>query len=113
MIKFFYIRSHIQPICLPSASLDLVGKKGVIAGWGKTKANMGHTGTNILQSASVPIISTDDCINWHDSKQIIVELFDEMFCAGHSDGHQDACLGNFFFFYMKRKCVTTERRVGI
>lgn len=23
-----------------------------------------------------------------------MELFDEMLCAGHSDGHQDACLGN-------------------
>lgn len=86
-------RNHIRPICLPTTSIELKGRRGVIAGWGKTKANMGHTGTNILQSASVPIISTTDCIDWHESKQINVELFDEMFCAGHSDGHQDACLG--------------------
>lgn len=86
--------SHILPICLPSQPIDLVGKKGIIAGWGKMEANMGHSGTNILQTASVPIISASDCIQWHESKQINVELFGEMFCAGHSDGHQDACLGD-------------------
>ncbi|KAJ6642862.1 Serine proteinase stubble, partial [Pseudolycoriella hygida] len=87
-------KDHILPICLPTSTIDLTGKKGIIAGWGKTKANMGHTGTNILQSASVPILSTFECIYWHESKQISVELFDEMLCAGHSDGHQDACLGD-------------------
>lgn len=50
-------RNHILPICLPTTSIELIGRKGVIAGWGKTQANMGHTGTNILQSAAVPIIS--------------------------------------------------------
>lgn len=52
-----YCRSHIAPICLPAIPLNLVGRSGVIAGWGKTEANMGHTGTNILRTASVPIIS--------------------------------------------------------
>lgn len=50
-------RNHILPICLPSSRLEIVGRSGVIAGWGKTQANMGHTGTNVLQSAAVPIIS--------------------------------------------------------
>lgn len=57
VIFFFFCRSHILPICLPTSSIDLPGKKGIIVGWGKTQANMGHTGTNILQSASVPILS--------------------------------------------------------
>jgi hypothetical protein len=35
-----------------------------------------------------------ECIDWHESKDIDVELYSEMFCAGHPDGHQDACLGN-------------------
>lgn len=36
-----------------------MGRKGVIAGWGKTSSDLssGHTGTAILQTASVPIIS--------------------------------------------------------
>lgn len=87
-------RSHILPICLPSQPLDLSSRHGIIAGWGKTDANVGHTGTNILRSASVPIINTKECIRWHESKNINVELFGEMICAGHQDGNQDACLGD-------------------
>ncbi|XP_055917829.1 serine proteinase stubble [Eupeodes corollae] len=85
---------HILPICLPIAPINLTGRKGIIAGWGKTEANMGYSGTNILQVASVPIIDPLDCVRWHEIKKISVELFGEMFCAGHSDGHQDACLGD-------------------
>ncbi|XP_061726529.1 serine protease 42 [Cydia pomonella] len=86
--------SHILPICLPEATLELRGKSGVIAGWGKTDTSNGHTGTNLLRSATVPILSTEQCINWHQRKQITVEIHSEMICAGHSDGHQDACLGD-------------------
>ncbi|XP_029709058.1 plasminogen [Aedes albopictus] len=87
-------KTHILPICLPVRPLELIGRKGIIAGWGKTDANMGQTGTNILRTAAVPIISTKECLRWHNSKHINVELYNEMFCAGHSDGHQDACLGD-------------------
>ncbi|CAH2238010.1 jg10333 [Pararge aegeria aegeria] len=86
--------THILPICLPDSDIELRGKSGVIAGWGKTDASNGHTGTNLLRSATVPILSTEQCINWHQSKQILVEIHSEMICAGHSDGHQDACLGD-------------------
>lgn len=86
--------SHILPICLPERDMELRGRAGVIAGWGKTDASTGHTGTNLLRSATVPILSTEQCINWHRSKQISVEIHSEMICAGHSDGHQDACLGD-------------------
>ncbi|GBP61427.1 Serine proteinase stubble [Eumeta japonica] len=85
--------SHILPICLPDYELELGGKSGVIAGWGKTDTSNGHMGTNLLRSATVPILSTEQCIQWHQSKQISVEIHSEMICAGHSDGHQDACLG--------------------
>lgn len=60
MIFFFQFSSnHILPICLPTTNIDLMGRKGVIAGWGKTSSDLssGHTGTAILQTASVPIIS--------------------------------------------------------
>lgn len=33
-------------------------------------------------------------MNWHETKQIFVELHEEMLCAGYADGHQDACLGD-------------------
>lgn len=50
-------RNHILPICLPDNDIDLKGRRGIIAGWGKTDLSTGHTGTAILQMASVPIIS--------------------------------------------------------
>lgn len=56
--SFFSIRrNHILPICLPGKDIDLKGRHGIIAGWGKTDLSTGHTGTAILQMASVPIIS--------------------------------------------------------
>ncbi|XP_060808583.1 testisin [Amyelois transitella] len=85
---------HVLPICLPDLELELRGRSGVIAGWGKTDTSNGHTGTNLLRSATVPILSKEQCIKWHQSKQISVEIHSEMICAGHSDGHQDACLGD-------------------
>ncbi|KAG8286308.1 Belongs to the peptidase S1 [Homalodisca vitripennis] len=54
----------------------------------------GKTGTNILQKAFVPILPDEKCLIWHKHKRILVELHEEMFCAGHSDGHMDACLGD-------------------
>ena len=55
-------------------------------------------------------LGAGDCIKWHESKQISVELFSEMFCAGHSDGHQDACLGIYMIWKKKKKfeeiCLT-------
>jgi len=52
----------------------------------------GKTGTNILQKAMVPILRDDECLKWHEQKNIHLELYSEMFCAGHRDGHMDACL---------------------
>ncbi|XP_031641018.1 serine proteinase stubble [Contarinia nasturtii] len=91
-----FFTNHILPICLPTTNIDLTGRHGVIAGWGKTSSDLssGHTGTGILQTASVPIISATECIKWHKKKNIFVELYEEMFCAGYSDGKQDACLGD-------------------
>ncbi|XP_073846568.1 serine protease 33 [Musca autumnalis] len=85
---------HILPICLPVYPIRLAGRKAIVAGWGKTEASLGQAGTNMLQVATVPIITSLECLRWHESKQIKVELYNEMFCAGHSDGHQDACLGD-------------------
>lgn len=52
----------------------------------------GKTGTNVLQKATVPILSDEECLRWHEHKNINLELYSEMFCAGHSDGRMDACL---------------------
>lgn len=51
-----HCRTHILPICMPSKPMDIVGRSGYIAGWGKISQDHGHTGTNILRTAQVPII---------------------------------------------------------
>lgn len=33
-------------------------------------------------------------MSWHKMKHITLELHEEMLCAGHKDGHKDACLGD-------------------
>lgn len=84
LISFLIFRAHIFPICLPRHPVDLYeNRKGIIAGWGKTSPNMGHTGTNLLRTGTVSMLSTSECIKWHKSKDIRVEIFSEMFCAGH------------------------------
>ncbi|KAG8232595.1 hypothetical protein J437_LFUL013134, partial [Ladona fulva] len=79
-------RANILPICLPSVGQDLTfrGRLGVVAGWGKTDTSY----------ATVPILKDDECLRWHRSKNIRLQLHSEMFCAGHRDGHSDACLGD-------------------
>lgn len=60
-------RSHIRPICLPRYPMNLVGRNAIISGWGKTtQKSFGQTGTNILQTASVPIISIININNNHN-----------------------------------------------
>ncbi|KAL7036267.1 hypothetical protein ACKWTF_008765 [Chironomus riparius] len=87
-------KTHILPICLPTVPFDITGKWGNISGWGKISQEHGHTGTNILRTAAVPIISKSECIKWHQKKNIVVELFDEQFCAGYKNKTIDACLGD-------------------
>ncbi|KAI9551704.1 hypothetical protein GHT06_022040 [Daphnia sinensis] len=87
-------RDNILPICLPPQGKDYEGALGVVAGWGKTDTSFGKTGTNLLQKVYVPIINNRVCYAWHELKDIILELHDEMFCAGHEQGKMDACLGD-------------------
>lgn len=51
------ISYHILPICLPNMDINLDGKHGVVAGWGKIKPSTELMGTNVLRSATVPILS--------------------------------------------------------
>jgi len=87
-------RDNMLPICLPTKDYPLVGKVGVVAGWGKTDNSFGKTGTNLLNKVHVPIIDNRRCRSWHRDKAIAVQLHKEMFCAGHLQGKMDACLGD-------------------
>lgn len=73
LIKHFSFRfsNHILPICLPTKNIDLTGRRGIIAGWGKTDLSSGHTGTAILRTASVPIISMCTPVESHFPLSIV------------------------------------------
>lgn len=47
---------YISPICLPEQDLDLTGRGAVVAGWGKVQPSNELMGTNVLRSATVPIL---------------------------------------------------------
>jgi hypothetical protein len=50
------------------------GKVGLVAGWGKTDNSFGKTGTNVLNKVLVPVINNDECIRWHEDKNIMVQV---------------------------------------
>ncbi|XP_028141691.2 plasma kallikrein [Diabrotica virgifera virgifera] len=85
---------HISPICLPDNDMELTGREAVVAGWGKIKRSNDLMGTNVLRSATVPILDIKECVRWHKLNRIYVDLHSEMLCAGHENGKQDACLGD-------------------
>lgn len=41
-------------------------------------------------------LAKEECIKWHEKKNIHVELYDEMICAGYKNRTVDACLGDRF-----------------
>ncbi|KAG5876777.1 hypothetical protein JTB14_038454 [Gonioctena quinquepunctata] len=47
---------HISPICLPEVHMRLTGRNAVVAGWGKIQPSNELMGTNVLRSATVPIL---------------------------------------------------------
>lgn len=49
---------HIAPICLPDANLKLTRRNAVVAGWGKIQPSNELMGTNVLRSATVPILGS-------------------------------------------------------
>ena len=56
-------RDNMLPICLPTKDYPLVGKVGVVAGWGKTDNSFGKTGTNLLNKVTFSTIQTYICFS--------------------------------------------------
>ena len=77
-----FYQDNIIPICLPPRDIPLTGKIGMVAGWGKTDNSFGKTGTNILHKVLVPIIKNEQCINWHEEKNILVQVLHSCVALG-------------------------------
>lgn len=79
--KSFRFTRNIRPICLPTTSEsfeDIVGRKVVIAGWGKTETNA--LSTSVPKWAEITVIDTGSCL---ESNKIFGTITSgRTFCAG-------------------------------
>ncbi|XP_006641623.2 serine protease hepsin [Lepisosteus oculatus] len=81
---------YIQPVCLPALSQSLIdGKVCMVTGWGNIKY-YGQP-SDILQEASIPVISDSTC---NSEDYYSNQITSSMFCAGFSEGGIDACQGD-------------------
>ncbi|XP_051876049.1 hepatocyte growth factor activator [Pristis pectinata] len=82
---------YVRPLCLPSATdIFPAGSMCQIAGWGHTKEGASEY-AKILQEASVPIISHQQCISSLDYGS---EVTPNMICAGDLNKGIDTCQGD-------------------
>uniref|UniRef100_A0A8D0G928 Hepsin n=1 Tax=Sphenodon punctatus TaxID=8508 RepID=A0A8D0G928_SPHPU len=81
---------YVQPVCLPALGQPLVdGKLCTVTGWGNTQYYGQQA--EVLQEASVPIISTSVC---NSPEYYGNQIKPKMFCAGFATGGTDACQGD-------------------
>lgn len=83
----------IKPICMWQASTsftDIVGKEGIIAGWGKTEFNA--ISYSMPKWTKLPVVSNENCLRSHP---IFSSLTSERtFCAGVKDSTTGPCNGD-------------------
>jgi secreted trypsin-like serine protease len=81
------------PICLwtsTSNANDLVGRTGVIAGWGKTE--MDAVPSSSPKWAEIPVVDLLTCIRSNNAFNILTS--DRTFCAGKKDEDSGPCNGD-------------------
>ncbi|XP_067672344.1 ovochymase-1-like [Haliotis asinina] len=83
----FKMTSHVQPACLPLQAAR-AGAVCYVTGWGETRNTCCE---NELKQAAVPVLPTSTCNrnDWYHN-----EIYDDMFCAGYTQGGTDACHGD-------------------
>ena len=90
--KFEYSR-FIKPICIwreTNYYSDIVGKKGRIAGWGKTdNSSVSHS---TPKWTDVSVVDAETCLR---SDSVFVTITSKrMFCAGNRDSSKGPCNGD-------------------
>lgn len=85
----------VRPICLPSTETlrreNLVGRNGVVAGWGATET--GYASDDLLK-VDLPVISIQDCQNrYNNIVRQQIRLTEKQMCAGGVNG-KDSCSGD-------------------
>ncbi|KAM4651120.1 serine protease hepsin isoform 1-T3 [Discoglossus pictus] len=84
------LTEYVQPVCLPALGQVMTdGKMCTVTGWGNTMYYGQQS--DILQEASVPIISSTLC---NQPDYYTNQITTKMFCAGYAEGGIDACQGD-------------------
>lgn len=92
LFKKVQFTSHIQPVKLPEANINYVGKEGTFTGWGYT--NSEDLEAEILQAVELNIYSKANCEGIYHEK-----LTEHIICAGDKQGDKDVCQVSFCFYY--------------
>lgn len=86
-IKF---NDRVQPVGLPSASLELKDNTTCfVSGWGSIR-QIGLPALK-LRGVEVPVVNQTKCIDIYDG---LSKITPRMMCAGFEKGGKDACQGN-------------------
>lgn len=83
----------IKPICLWTATTsyaDLVGRKGIVAGWGKTEFQAASTAQP--KWAEIPVVNELTCLRSNVAFSSLTS--DRTFCAGLRNGSTGPCSGD-------------------
>ncbi|GLV36629.1 Melanization Protease 1 [Carabus blaptoides fortunei] len=83
----------VKTICLPTGPLrteSLVGKNGIVAGWGATET--GYASPELLK-VELPVITQDACQRRYNQTSTPVNIGPQQLCAGGTPG-KDSCQGD-------------------
>ncbi|XP_036594954.1 testisin-like [Trichosurus vulpecula] len=93
-----YFKSNIQPICMPPSRTFFENVTMCwVTGWGEIKENITLKKPWPLQELQVPLIDQKTCSNYYKMALPKIEknqIFDDMMCAGYSEGLKDTCQGD-------------------
>ena len=93
LVRTISFNKFIKPICLwtfSSSYEDLIGKKGIVAGWGKTETSA--ISTDRPKWTEIPVVSESTCLR---SNNAFIQLTSpRTFCAGDNSGITAPCNGD-------------------
>jgi secreted trypsin-like serine protease len=93
LLRTIEFTKFVKPICLWTSTtsfVDLVGKKGIVVGWGKTEIKAVSTEKPLYNE--IPVVTDSTCLR---SNPAFSELTsDRTFCAGERSGKTGPCAGD-------------------
>lgn len=93
LVRTVNFSKFIKPICLWTSTTsyeDLIGKSGVVAGWGKTEFSA--ISTDKPKWTEIPVVSDITCLRSNNAFSMLTS--DRTFCAGDKTGRNGPCNGD-------------------